>query len=62
MAPIDIYEQPTDPASSTTVAVGSLWIETDEQVVYGPMWVKLTQAEYDALSPPDPNTLYVIVG
>lgn len=24
-------------------------------------WVSLTQAEYDALSPPDPNTLYVIV-
>ena len=25
-------------------------------------WTKLTQAEYDALSPPDPDTLYVIVG
>jgi hypothetical protein len=24
-------------------------------------WVALTQAEYDALSPPDPNILYVIV-
>lgn len=24
-------------------------------------WVSLTQVEYDALSPPDPNTLYVIV-
>ena len=24
-------------------------------------WVSLTQAEYDALAPPDPETLYVIV-
>ena len=24
-------------------------------------WLALTQAEYDALSPPDPNTLYVII-
>lgn len=27
-----------------------------------PGFVQLTQAEYDALSPPDANTLYVIVG
>lgn len=25
-------------------------------------WTQITQADYDALSPPDPNTLYVIVG
>lgn len=25
-------------------------------------WVSLTQAQFDALNPPDPNTLYVIVG
>lgn len=24
-------------------------------------WLALTQAEYDALSPPDPDTLYVII-
>ncbi len=24
-------------------------------------WVALTQAEYDALTPPDPETLYIIV-
>lgn len=24
--------------------------------------VKLTQTEYDALSPPDPSTLYVVIG
>ena len=26
------------------------------------VWEQLTQAEYDALSPPDPETLYVIIG
>lgn len=25
-------------------------------------WVSITQSAYDALSPPDSNTLYVIVG
>lgn len=25
-------------------------------------WTRLTRAQYDALSPPDPETLYVIVG
>jgi hypothetical protein len=54
-----VYEQPTDPGA---VEDGSLWIETDVAVGYGPMWMKLTQAQYDALSPPDPNYLYVIVG
>jgi hypothetical protein len=29
---------------------------------WAPSWVKLTQAEYNALSPPDANTLYVVVG
>jgi hypothetical protein len=29
---------------------------------WAPSWVKLTQAQYNALSPPDPNTLYVVVG
>ena len=26
------------------------------------LWTQMTQAEYDALISPDPNTLYVIVG
>lgn len=26
------------------------------------VWVQITQAAYDALSPPDAGTLYVIVG
>lgn len=25
-------------------------------------WESLTQAEFDALNPPDPDTLYVIIG
>jgi hypothetical protein len=25
-------------------------------------WTQVTQAQYDALSPPDPGTLYVVVG
>lgn len=25
-------------------------------------WISMTQAEYDALDPPDPEVLYVIVG
>ena len=24
-------------------------------------WVSLTQSEYDALTPPDPDTLYIII-
>ena len=56
---VAVYEQPGDPG---VVEEGSLWIETDATVGYGPMWMKLTQAQYDALSPPDPNYLYVIVG
>lgn len=34
------------------------------QGVEGPQgqWVQITQAAYDALSPPDPDTLYLIVG
>jgi hypothetical protein len=25
-------------------------------------WVQVTQAQYDALNPPNPTTLYVIIG
>lgn len=25
-------------------------------------WTQVTQAEYNALNPPDPNTLYVVIG
>lgn len=26
------------------------------------VWTQVTQAQYDALNPPDPNTLYVVIG
>jgi hypothetical protein len=39
-----------------------LWIDTDAAPTGATGWVQLTQAAYDALSPPDPNTLYVVVG
>ena len=55
---VAVYEQPADPGA---LPVGSLWIETDEAAVYGPKWLAMSQAEYDALSPPDPDTLYLIV-
>lgn len=55
---VNVYEVDNDPGA---VMKGSLWIETDVQVGYGPMWVKLTQAQYAALTP-DPTILYIIVG
>jgi hypothetical protein len=39
----------------------SQWVEVTSPGPPG-QWVQVTQAEYDALSPPDPNTLYVVVG
>lgn len=58
-AAVTVYAQDTDPG---TVPIGSLWIETDQTAMYGPQWIKLTQAQYNALAPPDPNILYIIVG
>lgn len=37
-------------------------LEAEILAAYGPAIVKLTQAEYDALDPPDPDTLYIITG
>src|SRR5580765_1906319 len=31
-------------------------------LAWAPSWVQLTQAAYNALSPPDANTLYIVVG
>jgi len=42
-------------------AAGKRWLNTSESAT-GPTWAQLTQAEYDALSPKNPNVLYVIVG
>jgi hypothetical protein len=56
---VEVYEQAAAPS---TTEVGALWIDTDETAVYGPKWISLTQAAYDALSPPAADTLYVVVG
>jgi hypothetical protein len=71
----EVYEQDDEPVGAVE---GDIWIETDEVIVpgVGPTgpegpagpagpageWTQVTQAEYDALSPPDPATLYVIIG
>lgn len=54
-----VYEQPGTPSSTT---VGDIWIDTDETAVYGPKWISLTQAAYDALSPPQADVMYVVIG
>lgn len=46
---------------------GSQWITAVQPGAAGTtgppgQWVQLTQAQYNALSPPNPTTLYVIVG
>jgi hypothetical protein len=37
-------------------------LQVPAATVVPPPWVVLTQAEYDALDEPDPNTLYLITG
>jgi len=62
-------------ATSTTPNPRSEWLSVTrvgtglkgDPGVQGPvgppgLWTQITQAAYDALTPPDPNTLYVIVG
>jgi hypothetical protein len=48
-------------------ARGDIWdinleLLGDDGTSLNSSWVQLTQAEYDALSSPDPTILYVIVG
>jgi len=31
-------------------------------VLYGPKWLVVTQATYDALSPPQADVMYVVIG
>jgi hypothetical protein len=52
------------PPPATTGSLGATQQEVPELPgagKFGDGWVQLTQAEYDALSPPDPATLYVII-
>jgi hypothetical protein len=64
---IETYEQTTQP---TTTKIGAVWIDPSETppIGVGPPgppgeWTALTQAEFDALTPPgpDPDILDVIV-
>jgi hypothetical protein len=64
MSPISIIPPPV--VNVQVVPPGVLVIAAGNVGPRGPQgsqgqWVSLTQAEYDALSPPDPDTLYVIV-
>lgn len=56
LVPQSVIGVQLDPPSVRIIAAGNVGPP-------GPpgQWVSLTQAEYDALSPPDPDTLYVIV-
>jgi hypothetical protein len=74
---VEIYEQPDQPPDTASDGSLWIDIDDSTPVgptgPPGPVgppgppgaaakWAQLTQAQYDALSPPDPNTLYVIVG
>lgn len=52
--PVNSVSVKVDPPTVYTVAAGNI----------GPpgRWTQMTQAEYDALSPPNPHMLYVIIG
>ena len=39
-----------------------LWVDTAAAPTGATGWVQVTQAQYNALAPPNPNTLYVVVG
>jgi len=56
---VEVYEQAAAPA---TTEIGALWIDTDETAIYGPKWTVLTQAAYNALSPPAADVMYVVIG
>jgi len=53
-------------ADITVTVESSRVIEVVDEGPQGPkgdaaVWLQLTQAQFDALSPPDPTTLYIIV-
>jgi hypothetical protein len=56
-APNEVAIAATDPGAGVEI-----WVDTSTTAFAGGPWVQLTQAAYDALSPPDANTLYVVVG
>jgi hypothetical protein len=56
---IAVYRQPEPPAGAP---LGSMWIDTDEQLAAttGNPVLVMTQAAYDALGVKDPTTVYVV--
>jgi hypothetical protein len=50
------------PGFSEAPTDGKLYSRKGSTAVWMPSWVQMTQAAYDALTPKDPNTLYVVVG
>jgi len=59
---IDTYTITFDDASTTTFDVLNGADGADGADGTDAVWTEITQAAYDALSPPDASTLYVIVG
>jgi hypothetical protein len=39
-----------------------LWLDPDDDPPAAPGWLRITAAAYAALSPPNPNVLYVVIG
>lgn len=50
------------PDGGTTGQVLAKASGSDYDAEWTTLWVQMTQAEYDALDPPDPSVLYLIVG
>jgi Collagen triple helix repeat (20 copies) len=55
----EIFVGPSDPGVGGT---WEFWYDNDAPTPTPGVWLQMTQAAYDALTPKDPNTLYVIVG
>lgn len=51
---------PEDAGAAGQVLAVQLVSGRNMQLGWQTVWVEVTQAEYDALSPPDPGTLYLI--
>jgi hypothetical protein len=69
MSPADVQITFVDADEMTLQLVQTPDVVIDASASLGPQgppgpvgpWMSLTQAEYDALDPPDPDVLYVII-
>jgi hypothetical protein len=70
---VEVAPAPPDPNAPNVVPpAGFLWIDSDADVILPPgpqgpqglpgQWTQITRADFDALNPPDPSILYVIIG